>query len=429
MSRPHTDFPIHQPTTELEARELKSAPATRPPEMTGKVYLGLVLILGSLSGLGPLAIDMYLPSFDAIAREFGVASHRVEITLATYFVGLSLGQLIYGPIADRFGRKRPLYVGLMLFALTSAGCTVALNIESLAALRFAQALGGCAQMVVARAVVRDFFEERKAARVFSTLILVMGIAPIVAPILGGWLVVGLGWRSIFWVQSVAAVLVLLAVIRFLPESLPPSKRRARKFSEIVGVYLALFKDRRFMANTISGGLASASLFAYIGGSPFAFMQVFGVSEAHFGYYFGANAFGLILASQVNGAISERVDPRLSVRLAMMVAAAAVLVLVGVTLFEVGGFYSFLIPLFIFTASLGFILPSTTALALAPHGETAGSASAIYGFLQFMLSGIGAFLVSTFHNNTAAPMVLAIAACIWLSLLINLAFGEKPRRAG
>lgn len=428
MHHLNPELPAHHAAVPAGAANAGGAHASRPapqPEISGKSYLLLVVILGSLSGLGPLAIDMYLPSFSAIAREFGIASTQVELTLATYFIGLSLGQLIYGPIADRFGRKRPLYVGLVLFALTSAGCAFALGVKSLAALRFVQALGGCAQMVVARAVVRDFFQERQAARVFSALILVMGIAPIVAPVLGGWLVVAHGWQSIFWVQAGAALLVLAMVARFLPESLPPERRQHQRLTEILGTYRGLLKHREFMASTVSGGLASASLFAYIGGSPFVFMQVFGVSEAHFGYYFGANALGLILASQVNGAISERVDPRRSVRLAMMVASTAIVLLLGMTLSGVGGFLAFLLPLFVFVSSLGFILPSTTALALSPHGDTAGSASAIYGFLQFMLSGIGAFVVSSFHDNTALPMVLAISVSSVLSLSVWLIFGERP----
>lgn len=429
MSRPSTDCPaLHAQVSDSfdssNPVDLRDARAPKMPELTGKSYLLLVLILGSLSALGPLAIDMYLPSFKVIASDFNTSLAHVEWTLATYFIGLSMGQLVYGPIADRFGRKRPLYTGLIIFALTSAACTFAHSVEALAALRFFQALGGCAQMVVARAVVRDLFEERRAARVFSALILVMGIAPIVAPVLGGWLVVGLGWQSIFWVQAGAALAVLAAVSLFLPESLPHHRRQRRRIGEILSVYKQLFRHRLFMANTISGSLASASLFAYIGGSPFVFMQYFGVSEAHFGYFFGANALGLIIAAQFNGAISERIDPRRSVRVAMCVATAAVLVLVGVTLLEVGGFYLFLAPLFVFIASLGFILPSTTALALAPHGENAGSASAVYGFLQFLLSGVGAFIVSSVHDNTARPMVVAIAVCISTALLINLVFGER-----
>lgn len=429
MSRFSIDFPalraqIRDSSDPDETDGFVGDEEKRKPEITGKSYLMLILILGSLSALGPLAIDMYLPSFKAIASDFNTSLSRVEWTLATYFIGLSVGQLVYGPIADRFGRKRPLYTGLVIFALTSAACTFAVDVESLAALRFFQALGGCAQMVVARAVVRDLFEERRAARVFSALILVMGVAPIVAPVLGGWLVVGFGWRSIFWVQAGAALVVLVAVSQLLHESLPEERRRRRSISEILGVYKELFKHRLFMANTISGSLASASLFAYIGGSPFVFMEYFGISEAHFGYFFGANALGLVVAAQFNGAISERIDPRRSVRVAMSVASVSVLVLLVITLLGIGGFYVFLAPLFVFVATLGFILPSTTALALAPHGENAGSASAVYGFLQFLLSGIGAFIVSSLHDGTARPMVVAIVVCISTALLINLVFGES-----
>src|SRR5690554_6182820 len=262
MSRPSTDYPAMRAQIRDNVEPQKTdgfigRQDENKPEITGKSYFLLVIILGSLSALGPLAIDMYLPSFRAIAADFNTDLARVEWTLATYFIGLSLGQLFYGPIADRYGRKLPLYTGLVIFALTSAACTFAMNVESLAALRFFQALGGCAQMVVARAVVRDLFEERRAARVFSALILVMGIAPIVAPVIGGWLVVGFGWQSIFWVQAGAAVFVLAAVARFLPESLPETRRKRRSMGEILAVYAQLFKHRLFMANTVSGSLASA----------------------------------------------------------------------------------------------------------------------------------------------------------------------------
>jgi DHA1 family bicyclomycin/chloramphenicol resistance-like MFS transporter len=384
----------------------------------------LIVMLGALSGIGPLAIDMYLPAFPAIAADFGTNVPAIERTLATYFVGLSLGQLVYGPLTDRFGRKRPLYVGLVLFVLASAGITFANSVNSMAALRFVQALGGCAQMVVARAVVRDLFGERRSAKVFSALILVMGIAPIVAPILGGFLVSAFGWQSIFWVLTGFSAVCLVAVIRFLPESLPRDKRRKRNVGQILRVYAGLFKHRTFMIHTLAGSLCSAALFAYIGGSPFIFMELFGIAESNFGYFFGANAFGLIVASQVNGAIAERVDPRLTVRVSLAVAALAGIALLVVSMNNLGGMIGHLIPLFVFMCSLGFILPTSTALALAPHGETAGSASAIYGFLQFFLSGIGGLLVSAFHNDTAVPMTLVIAVCVTVALAINLTFVEK-----
>ena len=396
---------------------------SRPSVPGGGSYLLLVVLLGALSGIGPLAIDMYLPSFPSIAAEFGTSVSAVERTLATYFIGLSLGQLVYGPLADRFGRKRPLYVGLLIFLLTSVGCAFATSVEALAALRFFQALGGCAQMVVARAVVRDLFEERQAARVFSALILVMGVAPIVAPVLGGWLVVTLGWRSIFFALAAFAGACLVATI-FLPESLPVARRRRRSLRETLIVYLGLLRHRAFMVHTLAGSLASAALFAYIGGSPFVFMELYQVPEDQFGFYFGANAFGLIVASQFNGALTHRLSPQRIVRGALVVATIAGLALLTTAVTGLGGFVGVLAPLFVLVSSLGFILPSSIALAMAPHGEHAGSASAVYGFLQFLLSGAGGLIVGAFHDDSAVPMAVVIAASIITAMAINLLFARS-----
>lgn len=396
----------------------------QPLRRFDRAVYALIVLLGALAGLGPLAIDMYLPAFPAIAKDLGSSVSEVERTLAAYFVGLALGQLFYGPIADRFGRKLPLYTGLTTFIVASIGCALARSVEGLVVMRFLQALGGCAEMVVARAVIRDRFEQRDAARVFSSLVLVMGVAPILAPLVGGWLVLAVGWRSVFYVLAGFAALCLVAVAFFLRESLPPERRQRHGVASTLGIYARLLRDRQFMAYTLAGSLVSAGMFAYIGGSPFVFIELFGVREDRFGWFFGSNAAGLILASQVNGALVRRYEPARILTVALAVAAAAGATLLAVATTGAGGFVGFLAPLFVFVASLGFIFPNTTALAMAPHGTIAGNASALFGSIQFLISGVGGLIVSMLHTGTAIPLAVTMAVCAAAAFLINCALTTR-----
>jgi DHA1 family bicyclomycin/chloramphenicol resistance-like MFS transporter len=388
----------------------------------------LIVLLGAMAGLGPLAIDTYLPAFPAIATQFGVSVGSVEITLATYFAGISVGQLFYGPFADRFGRKPPLYVGLLTFVIASVGCVFAPSVSVLAVLRFFQAIGGCAEMVIARAMVRDYFEARESARVFSFLMLVMGVAPIVAPLLGGALVVHFGWRSIFWMLCGFASLCLMNVAFFLQESHPPAKRHSATLQSAVKLYGRLLRDRTFLAYALSGSLLIAGMFAYIAGSPFVFIELFRVRPDRFGWFFGINAAGIILASQINGFLARRVDPHHTLRVAQTVAAMSGIVLFAMGRTHTGGFAGILIPLFIFVSCNGFSFPNSTALAMARHAKVAGSASAVVGFLQFLVSGIAGLSVSLLHDGTIFPMTFVMACAGSLALPVNLLAGHyRPIR--
>jgi DHA1 family bicyclomycin/chloramphenicol resistance-like MFS transporter len=378
----------------------------------------LIVLLGALAGMGPLAIDLYLPGFPAMAAEFNTSVPQIERTLAAYFVGLSLGQLVYGPLSDAFGRKRPLYFGLVLFMVASALCAMTQGVVSLITLRFVQALGGCAEMVIARAIVRDRFETRDATRVFSSLILIMGLAPILAPLMGGWMVVHIGWRAIFWFLAGFGALCLICAAAFLPETHPPERRERHDLAGLVKQYAALLSHRTFMAYTLSASLISAGLFAYVGGCSFVFMELFGVRPERFGLYFGANAFGLISASQINGQLVRRMKPERVLRVALAVSTISGIVLLLVATTRWGGFAGVLVPLFCFIASLGFVFPTSTALAMAPHGRAAGNASAVLGCLQFLVSGVGGMLVSTLHNGTAVPMAGLIAVGSFGALIAN-----------
>lgn len=410
-----------RPPMELDSSLLSVAAV--PSEIPRTRVFWLTIYLGTLAALGPLAIDMYLPAFPRIAGAFGVQVPDIQRTLASYFVGLALGQLVYGPMADRLGRKTPLYFGLTLFALASAGCAMGWSVASLAGLRLVQALGGCAEMVISRAIVRDLFDDRQAAKVFSSLVLVMGLAPILAPLVGGFLAGHFGWRAIFWLHAVAGTAALSSTALFFHESLPPQRRIRQSPRAIVSTYLFLLRDREFMLHAMTVSIGTAGLFAYVGGSPYVFERIFNISEARFGLYFGPIACGIIGMSQVNGFLAGRFDIRIILRTALSVGALSGIVLLVDALTGAGGFWVIYLPLWTFIATMGFVFPNTTVLAMSPHGRIAGNASAVLGFLQFGVSAIGGLVVSALQDAqskpTALPMAGSIALCAVLALVLNL----------
>ncbi|WP_426150255.1 multidrug effflux MFS transporter [Pseudomonas sp. DC3000-4b1] len=380
--------------------------------------LRIILILGALSAFGPLAIDFYLPGFSAMAAEFGTDENRIQSTLAAYFLGLSFGQLIYGPIADRFGRRLPLLVGVGVFSLASLGCALAPSLEALVMLRFLQALGGCAGMVLSRAIVTDSCDTVGAAKVFSQLMLVMGLAPILAPVLGGFLVNTTGWQSIFLVLTLFSACCGLAVYFGLPESLPADRPRL-PLSGALTQYGRLLREGRFVGHALTGGVAMAGMFAYIAGSPFVVIKLYGVPAEHFGWVFGANAAGFILVAQVNARLLSRVGPQNLLRRMVWVYLAAAVVLLAVTALQPAQLWPLLMPLFVCIASLGAIIPNASACAMAGQGPRAGSASAMLGFLQFVIAAVSSSLVGALANGTAVPMSVVIAGCAALSVAAAL----------
>jgi MFS transporter, DHA1 family, multidrug resistance protein len=363
-------------------------------------HRGMVLLLGSLAALGPFAIDTYLPAFPRIAQEFHCDAGRVGLSLAAYFLGICLGQLVYGPVLDRFGRRVPLLFGLGLFVVTSALCMLAPNVESLIALRFLQALGGCAGMVAGRALVMDLFPE-EAAKIFSSLMLVMGVAPVIAPSLGGILVESFGWRSIFAFLAAVAGVVTAWIAWKLPETHRPDPSSSLRPMPVARGYLALFAHPEFLAYGVGGSLVSAGLFAYITGSPAVYMQVLGFSSRQFAWIFALNAVALIGASQVNrwwlGRSGERqiLDRMLSVQ-----AVLGILLLVAAWWRFTPGI---VVLVWLFMACQGLLMPNIGALAMRPFGRTAGSASALLGSLQMAAGALLAAIVSTLPSGSALPM--------------------------
>lgn len=368
-----------------------------------------ILILGALTAFGPLAIDFYLPAFPSMALAFATDEKHVQMTLAAYFAGLSLGQLAYGPVADRFGRRVPLLVGLTLFTLASLACAYAPNLGWLIGARFVQALGGCAGMVISRAVVSDKCDAVGSAKVFSQLMLVMGLAPILAPMLGGLLVNTTGWQSIFLVLTGFSALAGLAVALGLPESMPAHMPR-QPLSGALRQYGRLLKDRVYLGHALTGGIAIAGMFAYIAGSPFIFIKLYGVPAEHFGWLFGTNAAGFILVAQVNARLLAKRGPAFLLSRAVWVYLAAGLTLLAVSALHTESLWPLLIPLFICVSSLGCISPNAAACAMNGQGGRAGSASALLGCMQFSVAAGASALVGILHDGSAVPMAIVISLC-------------------
>jgi DHA1 family bicyclomycin/chloramphenicol resistance-like MFS transporter len=342
----------------------------------------------------------------------------VQQTLAVFFFGLAAGQVVYGPLSDRWGRRAPLFVGTVIYTLASIGCALAPALNSLIALRLAQALGGCAGMVISRSVVRDYFDRRESARMYSVLALVTGLAPILAPTLGGQLLVRFGWRAVFVVLTVYGIITVLLVRFALPESLPPERRVRAGLPAMLGNYAVLLADPYFLGFALTNALSYAAMFAYISASSFVFIELNGVRPERFGLYFGANAVGLLLAAQLNRMLLLRYGTLAILRggLNVVIAGAAALTVVTVTGW--GGFPGFLIALFITIASTGIVGPNAMAAAMAPYAANAGSASAMLGAIQFVVGAIASASVGWLHNGTALPMIGVVLLCAtgsWLML--------------
>lgn len=389
--------------------------------------LRMVLILGALSAFGPLAIDFYLPAFPAMAQAFATDEKHVQATLAAYFLGLSIGQLAYGPVADRFGRRKPLMFGVTLFTLASLACAYAPDLDTLVLARFVQALGGCAGMVLSRAIVSDKCDPVASAKVFSQLMLVMGLAPILAPMLGGVLVNVAGWQSIFLALSLFSASCLLAISLGLPESLPEHIPR-QPLSGAMRQYLRLFADRVFVGHALTGGIAIAGMFAYIAGSPFVFIKLYGVPAEHYGWLFGTNAAGFILVAQVNARLLAKRGPAFLLARAVWLYLAAGLVLLAVAAMRPTQLWPLLVPLFVCISSLGCIIPNASACAMSGQGARAGSASALMGCLQFSVAAGAAALVGLLHDGSAVPMALVISLCGALVVSVALLTRRLPAKA-
>jgi DHA1 family bicyclomycin/chloramphenicol resistance-like MFS transporter len=370
----------------------------------------LIILLGTLTAFAPMSIDMYLPALPTIGTTFAATAGQVQLSLASFFLGMAVGQAFYGPLADRFGRKRPLFAGLSLFVLASAGCALSSSIHALIALRFFQALGGCSGPVIARAVVRDLFNGREAVRVFSLMVLVLGVSPVLAPVVGAQILAFFDWRIIFWITTLFGVAALLATIWRLPETHRAENMRPLIVKNILGVYYDLITDRSFIGYSLTGAIGLGGMFAYIAGSPFVFIDFFHVPATYYGLFFGVNALGFVLSAQLNVRLVRRFETNAIIRTVLCVqVASGVLLLLGTWTGWIG-LYGTAILIFVYVALVGCLFPNTTAMAMAEHGDKAGSASALVGTLQFGMAALAASAVGALNNGTAIPMAAVIATC-------------------
>ncbi len=379
----------------------------------------VILILGSLSAIAPFAIDMYLPGFPAIAGDFNTSVDTVSYSLSSFFFGVCFGQIASGPLLDRFGRKRILYGGLVIFILASVACAFATSIEALIFFRLIQALGGCVSMVAPRAIVRDLFPVEENAKVLSLLILILGVSPILAPTIGSYVISTFGWNYVFVILAVVTSLVLIAVIFRLPESRQPDPDFSLKPGPIIANFIFVIKNPQFYTNAFAGGVASAGLFAYLAGSPFVFMKYFGVSEQQYGGIFSLIATGLIASSQLNTFFLRRFSSaQLLKRVLIFQVTAGVLLVTGTT-FDVLGLYGTVFLIFLFLGCQGFIFPNSAALSMAPFHKEAGSASALMGALQMGLASLSAAAMGLFNAKTPLPMTGIMSLCTILGFVILL----------
>lgn len=394
-------------------------PASAAPPVSAGVAAarraGLVvtLVLGGLTALPPLSMDMYLPALPAVTDSLHAPAATVQLTLTACLAGMALGQLVVGPMSDRWGRRRPLLAGMLVYVVATAICAFAPSAELLIAFRLLQGLAGAAGIVIARAVVRDLYDGVEMARFFSTLMLISGVAPVVAPLIGGQVLRITDWRGIFVVLTAVGILLTAVVAKWLGETLPVEKRHSGGVGEALRTMRGLLADRVFTGYMLTGGLAFAALFAYISASPFVVQEIYGASPQTFSLLFGVNSIGLITVGQINGKLlvgRVSLDKALGFGLAVITAAATALLLMTSGVFGEVGLVPIAAGLFVLMSAMGLAMPNTNALALLRTPHAAGSASALIGTASFLIGAIASPLVGIAGEDTAVPMALVQAVC-------------------
>ncbi|WP_298802753.1 multidrug effflux MFS transporter [uncultured Pseudokineococcus sp.] len=369
----------------------------------------LILTLGVLVALGPLTIDMYLPALPNIGDQLLATQAQAQLTLTGLLGGLALGQLVLGPLSDRFGRRKVLLSGVATHAVASVLCSLAPTIEFLTAARVLQGVASAASAVVALAVVRDLFSGIAAARTLSRLTLVMGAAPIVAPTLGGFLLVHTSWRGVFVTLAGFAVALLVVAAKLLPETLPPERRRHGGAASVVRTYGSLLKDRRFVGLVLVAGLSFSIMFAYISGSSFVLQDLYGLSQQQYALAFGSGAVLLIGATQLNPVLAERFHPVRVMQAGLTSALVLTTTLLVLVATGTGGLFGLLVPLWLTLGSIGFVLPNGPALALTRHGRAAGTAAAVLGCTQFGIGALAAPIVGLVGGGAVGMVAVMVGA--------------------
>jgi DHA1 family bicyclomycin/chloramphenicol resistance-like MFS transporter len=391
--------------------------------MTTSKNFNLIMILGALAALGPFSIDMYLPGFDSIAADLNTTVPKVSLSLSGFFIGISFGQLLYGPLLDKFGRKKPLYFGLILYIIASIGCLAVTNIDQLIVLRFVQAIGSCAAAVASMAMVRDLFPVKESAKVFASLMLVIAISPMLAPTAGGYLMVAFGWQSVFMFLAGMAVLMLLAVMFFLPNSFKPDPTYSLKPAAMLTKFKSVLIVPQFYTYALITSLSIAGLFTYVAASPMVFMNLYGVSKTGYGWIFALLSVAFIGSSQLNRLILRWHDSKTIITWALTAQAIVSVLFLLAALNNLLSLYSTIAFIGLFLSCLGLINPNAAALSLAPFSKDAGSASALMGAFQMGLGALASLAVSFFPETSTLPMPLIMTVAVVTALVILLA-GKK-----
>lgn len=385
----------------------------------------LIILLGILAAIGPFTIDMYLPGFQRIAQDLYTDEQHVAFTLTSYFVGIALGQLFYGPIVDKYGRKKPLLFGLGIYILAAIGCALSPMIEVMIGMRFLQALGGCVGMVASTAIISDVYEVQYRARAFSSIMLVMGVAPLIAPSVGSFFVEKWDWEFIFYFLAVFAGIVFLLIQFLLPETSRYMHSNKLKIREIVAGYLEVLKNKTFLFYTLAGSIAMSVMFAYISSASFIFISFYGLDKATFSLLFAVNASGIISGSYLNGLLTRKVNYiKISNYAALILSLISLCILIFVLINPHLPYQWLVVALFLILFTIGFINPNATAASLAPFTKNSGTASALGGAIRMGTGALVATAVGLFQGESSLTMfimifVLSILAASFLWIMPKL----------
>ncbi|WAT01688.1 Bcr/CflA family multidrug efflux MFS transporter [Rouxiella chamberiensis] len=390
-------------------------------------HLGLILILGLLSMLMPLAIDMYLPSMPMIADEFGVPAGRVQMTLSAYVLGFAIGQLFYGPMADSLGRKPVIFWGALVFALAAAACALSNSVEQLVNMRFLHGLSAAAASVVINALMRDMFTKDEFSRMMSFVVLVMTVAPLLAPMLGGALMLWFSWHAIFWAMAIAALIAAVLVGVFIKETLPKERRQRFHMRTTLGNFASLFRHKRVLSYMLASGFSFAGMFSFLSAGPFVYIQLNGVSPQNFGFYFALNVVVLVVLTFINSHNVRRRGAIKMFRLGLMIQLAMGLWLVAVTAFGLG-FWALVLGVAGYVGCIAMVTSNAMAVIMDDFPHMAGTAASLAGTLRFGTGALIGSLLSLFTARSAWPMVGSMAFCIIASVLLYLYASREGKKA-
>ncbi|ECL2722351.1 multidrug effflux MFS transporter [Campylobacter coli] len=386
----------------------------------------LIVILALMSSIAPLSTDMYLPALSHVEQSFQTNSFLTQLSIASFFIAFALGQLIYGPLSDIFGRKIPALVGIFFFIVSSLFCVIIDDIYAFIALRFFEALGGCAGVVIARAIVNDLFEIKEAAGIFALMMVFSSLAPMLSPTFGGILLEYFSWHSIFATLFALGILLFLMILFGLKESAPHLKNKKFSHHEAMKSYKFVLSDKRFLVYILCASFALAAMFAYITGSSFVFTQFFSLSEQKFALLFGANALGFVICANINARLVLKYESEKILAKALMIMFISTVILLANAFFH-PNFLLFELSIFTSIAMLGFITPNTTTLAMARFKEHSGTASAVLGTVQFGFAGFISFVVGAINANTPIILAFVMCACVLVANMIYFLIKIKEKK--